>query len=116
MIAGNGRDLCSGLFAVDGSAGFLWQGHERQEQDTLPDLSWREIGLIIPLLFLMVYMGVYPRPILTRSENAVKAIQTRVMGQAGGSIEHAGGDTHSSVEIVSEGCGCDASASAEATH
>ncbi len=87
-----------------------------EKNKTLADLSWREIGLILPLLFLMVYMGVYPRPILTRSENAVKAIQTRVMGQAGGSIEHAGGDTHSSVEIVSEGCGCDASASAEATH
>ncbi|MGE3465797.1 MAG: NuoM family protein, partial [Pyrinomonadaceae bacterium] len=26
----------------------------------LADLSWREIGLMIPLLFLMVYMGVFP--------------------------------------------------------
>lgn len=54
---------------------------------TLADLSWREIGLMIPLLFLMVYMGVYPKPILSRSENAIKSIQTRVMGQAGGTIE-----------------------------
>ena len=56
---------------------------------TLADLSWREIGLMIPLLFLMVYMGVYPKPILSRSEDVVKAIQTRVMGQAGGSVDHA---------------------------
>ncbi|MFN0277574.1 MAG: NuoM family protein [Pyrinomonadaceae bacterium] len=54
---------------------------------TLADLSWREIGLMIPLLFLMVYMGVYPKPFLARSESAIKAIQTRVMGQAGGTIE-----------------------------
>ncbi len=53
----------------------------------LEDLSWREIGLMIPLLALMVYMGVFPRPFLARSEDAVKAIKERVMHQAGGSIE-----------------------------
>ncbi|HEX2638974.1 MAG TPA: hypothetical protein VHL50_00300, partial [Pyrinomonadaceae bacterium] len=55
----------------------------------LSDLSWREIGLLLPLLFLMVYMGVYPRPFLQRSEEAVAAIQQRVMQQAGGTVEHA---------------------------
>lgn len=55
----------------------------------LSDLSWREIGLLLPLLFLMVYMGVYPRPFLQRSEEAVAAIQQHVMQQAGGTVEHA---------------------------
>jgi NADH-quinone oxidoreductase subunit M len=55
----------------------------------LADLSWREIGLMIPLIALMVYMGVYPRPFLDRSEVSVKAIQERVVLQAGGTIEHA---------------------------
>ena len=55
----------------------------------LADLSWREIGLMIPLIALMVYMGVYPRPFLDRSEVTVKAIQERVVLQAGGTIEHA---------------------------
>ncbi len=53
----------------------------------LKDLSWRELGLIAPLLFLMVYMGVYPKPFLERSRAAVVAIQERVMGQAGGTVE-----------------------------
>ncbi|MFZ1699934.1 MAG: NADH-quinone oxidoreductase subunit M [Pyrinomonadaceae bacterium] len=53
---------------------------------TLADLSWREIGLMIPLLFLMVYMGVFPKPILNRSEGSIKAIQERVMHQAGGTV------------------------------
>ncbi|MFL6374655.1 MAG: NuoM family protein [Pyrinomonadaceae bacterium] len=53
----------------------------------LADLSWREIGIMIPLLILMVYMGVYPKPFLRRSDEAVKAIQTRLMPQAGGTIE-----------------------------
>jgi NADH-quinone oxidoreductase subunit M len=53
----------------------------------LKDLSWREIGLIAPLLFLMVYMGVYPSPFLNRSKETVMEIQQRVMQQAGGTIE-----------------------------
>lgn len=53
----------------------------------LKDLSWRELGLIAPLLVLMVFMGVFPKPFLDRSRKSVVAIQERVMGQAGGTIE-----------------------------
>ncbi len=60
---------------------------------TLSDLSWREIGLMIPLLVLMVYMGVHPTPFLNRSKEAVVAIQERVVHQAGGRIEKAGNET-----------------------
>ncbi len=60
-----------------------------EKNRSLTDLSWREIGLIAPLVFLMVYMGVYPKPFLERSEGSVKAIQERVVHQAGGSVDHA---------------------------
>lgn len=60
-----------------------------EKNRSLTDLSWREIGLIAPLVFLMVYMGVYPKPILERSEGSVKAIQERVVRQAGGSVDQA---------------------------
>jgi NADH-quinone oxidoreductase subunit M len=53
----------------------------------LSDLSWREIGLLAPLLALMVYMGVYPRPFLEASRESVVAIQERVVKQAGGTVE-----------------------------
>ncbi|MGI8882888.1 MAG: complex I subunit 4 family protein, partial [Pyrinomonadaceae bacterium] len=56
---------------------------------TLKDLSWRELGLIAPLLFLMVFMGVYPAPFLNRSREAIAAIEQRLMKQAGGTIEQA---------------------------
>ena len=53
----------------------------------LADLNWREIGLIAPLLFLMIYMGVYPAPFLNRSKEAITAVRERVVGQeAGGTI------------------------------
>ena len=58
-----------------------------EKNKTLADLSWREIGLMIPLILLMVYMGVFPKPFLNRSHDAIKAIQERVMHQAGGTIE-----------------------------
>jgi NADH-quinone oxidoreductase subunit M len=52
----------------------------------LSDLSPREIGIMVPLLFLMVFMGVYPRPFLDRSREAVVQIQERVVKQAGGTV------------------------------
>jgi NADH-quinone oxidoreductase subunit M len=55
----------------------------------LKELSWRELGLVAPLLFLMVYMGVYPKPFLDASRESVVAIQERVVRQSGGTIETA---------------------------
>jgi NADH-quinone oxidoreductase subunit M len=57
-----------------------------EKNRVLADLTWREIGLMVPLLILMVYMGVFPKPFLNRSEASVKALQERVMRQAGGVI------------------------------
>jgi NADH-quinone oxidoreductase subunit M len=57
---------------------------------TLKDLNWREIGLIAPLVFLMVFMGVYPKPFLDTSKDSVLAVRDRIIGkQKGGSFEKA---------------------------
>ena len=53
---------------------------------SLTDLTWREIGLILPLLALMILMGVYPKPFLDRTLESVKAIEANVMHQAGGNV------------------------------
>jgi len=66
-----------------------------EKNKILADLSWREIGLMVPLIILMVYMGVFPKPILKRSDEVIKAIQERVMHQAGGTIEKADAKTPS---------------------
>ncbi|MCA1628233.1 MAG: NADH-quinone oxidoreductase subunit M [Acidobacteria bacterium] len=44
----------------------------------LADLRWREIGLLVPLLVLMIYMGAYPRPFLNRSRASVEQVRARV--------------------------------------
>ena len=60
------------------------------ENARLRDLNARELALIMPLMLLMLFMGVYPRPFLDRSKAAVEAIRARVIqSPAGGSIETA---------------------------
>jgi len=44
----------------------------------LPDLNLREAALILPLLFLMFHMGVYPSPFLSRSRDSVEAARQRI--------------------------------------
>ncbi|MEP6637312.1 MAG: NADH-quinone oxidoreductase subunit M, partial [Acidobacteriota bacterium] len=48
------------------------------ENARLGDLTAREIGLLIPLLLLILFMGVYPRPFLDRSKGSVEAVRARV--------------------------------------
>ncbi|HXM33654.1 MAG TPA: NADH-quinone oxidoreductase subunit M [Pyrinomonadaceae bacterium] len=50
----------------------------------LSDLNAREIGLLIPLLVLMFFMGVYPQPILDGAKGSIRAVRERIVGQAGG--------------------------------
>jgi len=56
------------------------------ENSSLSDLNKREIGLLVPLLVLMLFMGVYPRVFLDRSKPSVEVIRARVSSSpAGGS-------------------------------
>lgn len=62
------------------------------ENARLSDLNRRETALLIPLLILMLFMGVYPRVFLDRSKASVEAIRARVTGSpAGGSYTTANG-------------------------
>jgi NADH-quinone oxidoreductase subunit M len=56
----------------------------------LHDLNARELALLIPLLALMLFMGVYPRVFLDRSQASVAEVKTRIVtSQAGGSFAEA---------------------------
>jgi NADH-quinone oxidoreductase subunit M len=59
------------------------------ENAKLSDLNSREVGLLIPLLILMLFMGVYPRVFLDRSRASVEEVRNRVATPAGGSFEPA---------------------------
>jgi NADH-quinone oxidoreductase subunit M len=88
--------MLAGTGVIFAAVYLLWMiqrvffGEVRNDENKgLADLSWREIGLMVPLLILMVFMGVYPGPFLDRAKESVTNIQKRVIHQAGGEIEHA---------------------------
>ena len=71
----------------------LWMLHRvvfgkitKPENAKLSDLNAREVGLLIPLLILMLFMGVYPRPFLDRSKGAVEEIRARVAAPTAGTF------------------------------
>jgi len=49
----------------------------KEVNKSLPDLSGREIAVMVPLLALMFFMGFYPRPLLNRMEPSVMALVQR---------------------------------------
>jgi NADH-quinone oxidoreductase subunit M len=53
------------------------------ENAHLSDLNAREFALLAPLLFLMLFMGVYPRPFLDRSRDGVAAVRARLAAPSG---------------------------------
>ena len=70
------------------------------ENAALPDLNTRELGLMLPLLLLMLFMGVYPRVFLDRSKLSVETIRARVTGSpAGGSYTTSDTDKRDNSEI-----------------
>ncbi len=52
----------------------LFNRLENPQNQTIPDLSRRELAVLGPLLFLMIALGVYPTPVLERMEPGVHAV------------------------------------------
>jgi NADH-quinone oxidoreductase subunit M len=60
----------------------LYNPLDKPANATLTDLNWREIGLLVPLLIVIVWMGVYPRPVLSRMEASVNKFVEQVEAKA----------------------------------
>ncbi len=50
----------------------------KPENEGIKDLNWREIGLLVPILAAIVWMGVYPKPVLEKTEMAARRLVTYV--------------------------------------
>ncbi len=50
----------------------------KPENKGLLDLNWREIGLMAPLIFFIFWMGVYPKPILEKTQAAAERLVQQV--------------------------------------
>jgi NADH-quinone oxidoreductase subunit M len=56
----------------------MWGPLTKAVNQTLKDLSRREIAVMVPLVVLMILMGLFPRPLLSRMEPSVNALLVRV--------------------------------------
>jgi NADH-quinone oxidoreductase subunit M len=56
----------------------LFNPLDKDENRRLPDLNWREAGMLLPLSALIVLMGVYPAPFLKRMEPSLTRLVRQV--------------------------------------
>ncbi len=56
----------------------MWGPITKSINATLKDMTAREIAVIAPLIALMLFMGLYPRPLLDRMEPSVELLLNRV--------------------------------------
>ena len=51
---------------------------DKPENQNLPDLSRRELTVLVPMVVIMIWMGVYPKPFLERTEQSVDGLLEEV--------------------------------------
>jgi NADH-quinone oxidoreductase subunit M len=61
----------------------VFHGEPTGDNATMSDMNWRERGAILPLLALIVFLGVYPKPVLERIEPSVNRVISHVEQQTG---------------------------------
>ena len=55
--------------------------------ETINDLTGREIAVMVPVIALMLFMGLFPRPLISRMEPSVTAMLARAnFAQASSSL------------------------------
>jgi NADH-quinone oxidoreductase subunit M len=56
----------------------VFHGEPSEENKKFPELRLKEGLVLLPFLGLIVFMGVYPKPVLDRIEPSIDALITRV--------------------------------------
>ena len=56
----------------------VFHGEPEGENATMPDMTWRERFVMAPLLIAIVFLGVYPKPVLERIEPSVARVVAHV--------------------------------------
>ena len=56
----------------------LFNPLDKPENEHITDLNWREVALMAPLVAVIIWLGIYPAPVLRRMEASSQALVTRV--------------------------------------
>ena len=60
----------------------LFNPLDKRENEHIPDLNRRELALLVPLVAVIIWLGVYPAPVLRRTEASSRLLINRVEGHA----------------------------------
>ncbi len=60
----------------------LFNKLDKPENEHIPDLNRRELAILAPLVAVIIWLGVYPAPVLRRMESSVEAFVSRVETQS----------------------------------
>jgi NADH-quinone oxidoreductase subunit M len=61
----------------------VFHGEPQGDNATMTDINWRERAVMLPLLAGIIFLGVYPKPVLTRVQPSVDAILAHVQTATG---------------------------------
>jgi len=64
----------------------LFNKLDNPENEHIPDLNRRELAILAPLVAAIIWLGVYPAPVLRRMEGAAQALVSRVENQSAESV------------------------------
>jgi NADH-quinone oxidoreductase subunit M len=56
----------------------VFHGEPDEDNTNITDLSWHEKLVMAPLIALIVFLGVYPKPVLERIEPAVRHLVSHI--------------------------------------
>ena len=56
----------------------LFNSLDKTENTEIPDLNRRELALLVPLIAVIIWLGVYPAPVLRRMEGSAQLLVDRV--------------------------------------
>ena len=58
----------------------LFNSLDKPENTEIPDLNRRELALLVPIIAVIIWLGVYPAPVLRRMEGSAQVLIDRVQG------------------------------------
>jgi NADH-quinone oxidoreductase subunit M len=61
----------------------VFHGEPDAENATFAELTWKEAGVLLPLIAIIVFTGIYPKPMLDRIEPAVESLIVHVEERTG---------------------------------
>lgn len=64
----------------------VFHGEPDADNESFPDLRWSERLVMVPLLALIVFLGVYPKPMLDRIEPSVNRVLDRMEAEVDGFV------------------------------